>query len=152
MDASLLLSPQWLAALCAAQRHNFDVQQASETARSVYGVLQALGLTAELQKRSPDGNLIVDIEVTLPGSSSRRSAPGMTVAFEVDGPTHFMRNNLDAADGATHLRNAHLDRVYGHPVVSLNIVKERWHALDNKARKRLLIRLLGLSGAQPKTL
>lgn len=67
-------------------------EPASATSRETHKLLQSMVITAQLQKRSPCGKSIADIEVTLQQAEPAGMDRGMVrVAFEVDGPWHFIR-------------------------------------------------------------
>ena len=64
---------------------------------------------------------------------------GTMVAIEVDGPTHFMRNNLTRMNGSTLLRNRMLE-ARGWRVVRVPVIQ--WSKVSSARRQQYLIDLL----------
>jgi hypothetical protein len=97
----------------------------SASQREVASVLQQLGYTTQLEKRSPDGVMNADVGVTaLPNGRP------CSIAVEFDGPSHFMTDNSSGTstssnraapvgrlNGPTRLRNALLHARFPDGVV-----------------------------------
>jgi hypothetical protein len=109
--------------------------------REVASALQQLRYTTQLEMKSPDGVMSVDVGVTaLPDGSP------CSIAVEYDGPSHFMTDNsssnsptsnraapVDRLDGPTRLRNVFLQARFPDGVVCIPC--KEW-AAASKARQQ----------------
>ena len=137
VDTLLQTSPALLFAMKGAWQRSLDRSKESYTCKEVYNTIKSMGVEVQLEKRSPCGNFIVDIEVSLLTAGGRT----VTVPVEVDGPMHFLRCSPTTPDGATALRNRHLAVSYGSPVLSIN-VRQQWDHLNEASRNSFLKDLL----------
>ena len=105
----------------------------SQTQRDVLRAIQSLPGWSEAREEvlTDDGLFSMDIAMVRPD--------GTKVAIEVDGPTHFMRNNLTRMNGATLLRNRMLES-RGWRVVSVSV--KQWSKMSPAVRKKYLLDLL----------
>ena len=123
--------------MSARWQRGLEFSKESYRCKQIFGTIESMGVEAQLEKRSPCGNFIVDIEVSLPTAGGRT----VTVPVEVDGPTHFLRCSPTKPNGATALRNRHLAVSYGSPALSIN-VRQQWDHLNEAERNSFLKALL----------
>jgi hypothetical protein len=129
-----------------AARWSFAEPTISARQREVASALQQLGYTTQLEMKSPDGVMSVDVGVTaLPDGSP------CSIAVEFDGPTHFMTDNsstspssnrgapVDRVDGPTRLRNALLQARFSDGVVC--IPWKEWVAAEQRHQQEEYLRV-----------
>ena len=109
VDMFLQTNPELVSAMKEAWQRGLAFSKESYKCKQIFSTIESMGVEAQLEKRSPCGNFIVDIEVSLPTAGGRT----VTVPVEVDGPTHFLRYSPTKPNGATALRNRHLAVSYG---------------------------------------
>ena len=100
---------------------------------AVHAEVCRLGLECELEGKTRDGLFSVDVMVETP--------TGEQVAVEVDGPTHFTRNEPYRELGKTRLRRRLLEARVSR-VVSVPFCL--WNALEGAEQRQSLVRRLVL--------
>jgi hypothetical protein len=122
-------------------------QQHTSFQRSVLAAVQRLPLTWQQQPQmeqlsvgsdgvTPDGALLIDV--------AGRTADGMLVAVEADGPTHFRQPDGELK-GRTRYRNRAL-AVRGYRLVSVPWMDWRKASKDEQCQDQYLLQLFGKAG------